>query len=164
MRCALTRSLKDQHRIDFEFALGKALEDRSEYQDSFGHYEHGNTLRLQQIPYSAQENTARLRRAHETFTADFFASRRGSGCPAADPIFIVGLPRAGSTLSEQILASHSQVEGTMELPDIPGIAKSLSRSGTSYLEAVAQLDAQQCAALGEQYLQQTRIQRRSIAP
>jgi tetratricopeptide (TPR) repeat protein len=165
MRCALTRSLKDQHRIDFEFALGKALEDRSEYQDSFGHYEHGNTLRLQQIPYSAQENTARLRRAHETFTADFFASRRGSGCPAADPIFIVGLPRAGSTLIEQILASHSAVEGTMELPDIISITRGLrgARSGT-YHEALAQLTSQELRELGETYLARTRVHRKLGRP
>jgi tetratricopeptide (TPR) repeat protein len=165
MRTALTRSLKDQHRIDFEFALGKALEDLGEYQDSFRHYEHGNTLRLQQIPYNAQENTARLRRAHETFTADFFSSRQGSGCQAADPIFIIGLPRAGSTLIEQILASHSAVEGTMELPDIISITRGLrgARGGT-YHEALAHLTGNELRELGETYLARTRVHRKSAKP
>jgi len=93
----------------------------------------------------------------------------GYGAAATDPIFIVGLPRAGSTLLEQILSSHSQVEGTMELPDIPAIAKTLSgvggkSQGSNYPEALATLNAQECSALGERYLSQTRIQRKTDAP
>lgn len=165
MRTQLARAdLGAEDRFHLHFALGKGLEDAQLYAESFEHYAAGNRLRRQTIRYSAQETTTHLRRSQTLYTREFFAARSGYGTPAADPIFIVGLPRAGSTLIEQILASHSQVEGTMELPDIPGIAKSLAQSGTSYLEAVAQLDAQQCAALGERYLQQTRIQRRSAAP
>ena len=165
MRQALGRELKEQHRIDFEFALGKALEDRGEYEASFRHYESGNTLRLRQIPYSAQENTARLRRAHETFTAEFFSSRADSGCPAADPIFIVGLPRAGSTLIEQILASHPQVEGTMELPDLISITRDLRgpRAGT-YHDALARCSADELRELGERYLARTRVHRKLGRP
>jgi len=161
MRAALTRNLKEQHRIDFEFALGKALEDRAEYAQSFRHYEHGNRLRLEQIPYSADDNTARLRRAHETFTAEFFSSRQGSGCHVGDPIFIVGLPRAGSTLVEQILASHSAVEGTMELPDLISITRDLRgpRGGT-YHEALARLARDELRELGERYLARTRVHRK----
>jgi len=165
MRTALARSLKAQQRIDFEFALGKALEDRAEYEQSFRHYETGNALRLEQIPYSADDNTARLRRAHETFTADFFSARQGSGCQAADPIFIVGLPRAGSTLIEQILASHSAVEGTMELPDLISITRDLrgARAGT-YHEALARLGADELRDLGERYLARTRVHRKLGRP
>jgi len=165
MRTALARSLKAQQRIDFEFALGKALEDRAEYEQSFRHYETGNALRLEQIPYSADDNTARLRRAHETFTADFFSARQGSGCQAADPIFIVGLPRAGSTLIEQILASHSAVEGTMELPDLISITRDLrgARAGT-YHEALARLGADVLRDLGERYLARTRVHRKLGRP
>jgi hypothetical protein len=103
------------------------------------------------------------------FTAEFFARRKEYGAPHADPIFIVGLPRAGSTLLEQILASHSQVEGTMELPDIMAMAAKLGgkseRSQESlYPEVLAGLSAEECRALGEQYLEQTRIQRKTDKP
>ena len=166
MRQALTRSdLADQHRIDFEFALGKALEDRGEYEPSFRHYENGNALRLRQVPYDAEENTARLRRARETFTAGFFAARQGSGSSAPDPLFIVGLPRAGSTLVEQILASHPLVEGTMELPDIISITRDLrgARGGT-YHEALARLTRDDLRELGERYLARTRVHRKLGRP
>jgi len=166
MRAALARGdLREEHRLCMEFALGKALEDRGEYADSFCHYENGNTLRLRQIPYNADENTGRLRRARETFTADFFAARQGCGSSAADPIFIVGLPRAGSTLIEQILASHSRVEGTMELPDLISITRDLrgARSGT-YHDALARLGRDELRELGERYLARTRVQRKLGRP
>jgi tetratricopeptide (TPR) repeat protein len=165
MRAALVRGdLKEQHRIDFEFALGKALEDRAEYADSFRHYDSGNTLRLRQIPYSADENTARLRRACETFTAEFFAARKGSGSTAAEPIFIVGLPRAGSTLVEQILASHPLVEGTMELPDLISTTRDLRARGGTYHEALARLSHDELRDLGERYLARTRVHRKLGRP
>jgi hypothetical protein len=102
-------------------------------------------------------------------TREFFAGRVGCGTAAPDPIFVVGLPRSGSTLIEQILSSHSQVEGTMELPDIIGMARALSgrklRSEASqYPEVLATLDMKEFQALGEQYLSQTRIQRKTGAP
>ena len=164
MRAALPDG-KDVHRLHFEFALGKALEDRGEYAESFRHYETGNTLRLQQIPYSADDTSARLRRAREAFTGPFFQERAGSGCSAADPIFIVGLPRAGSTLIEQILASHSQVEGTMELPDIISITRTLrgGRGGT-YHEPLSRLSRDELRELGEQYLARTRVHRKLGRP
>src|SRR5262249_39863318 len=129
MQATLAREdVVPEQRTCLEFALGKALEDRADYAASFRHYERGNTLRLQQIPYSADETGLLLQRARETYSADFFAARAGGGCEAPDPIFIVGLPRAGSTLVEQILASHSMVEGTMELPDIISITRALRRA------------------------------------
>jgi len=97
------------------FALGKSLEDRGDYAESFRYYERGNALKKLECRYRAglQENSSR--RLRETCTAEFFAERAGRGCDSAAPIFVLGLPRAGSTLLEQILASHSEVEGTMEL-------------------------------------------------
>ena len=165
MRGQLARSnLSAQDRFHLHFALGKALEDAQLYPESFEHYAAGNRIRRDNIRYSAQELTTHVRRSKAICTRRFFADRPEHGTRAPDPIFIVGLPRAGSTLIEQILASHSQVEGTMELPDIPAIAKSLAQSGQPYLEVLQQLSAAQCAELGERYLAQTRIQRKTAAP
>jgi len=155
--------------VCIEFALGKALEDRAAYSESFEHYATGNTLRLEQIPYSAADTSARLARAKATYSAQFFAERAGSGCAAPDPIFIVGMPRAGSTLVEQILASHSQVEGTMELPEITSITRSLRRAAAdkhpgAYHDALARMNGGELRALGEQYIECTRIHRKLGRP
>ncbi|MHB1827947.1 MAG: tetratricopeptide repeat-containing sulfotransferase family protein [Steroidobacteraceae bacterium] len=146
------------------FALGKALEDRGEYARSFHYYERGNALKKEECRYRPEflETIARLQRA--TCTADFFAARRGWGHPDAAPIFIVGLPRAGSTLIEQILASHSAVDGTMELPDIAHLVFDLHDrtrppDSPSYPGVLAELDRQECARLGEQYLRETGVYR-----
>ncbi len=170
MRAALARGdLSDLDRLHFEFALGKALEDEADYGDSFAHYAAGNAIRRRQQPYSADDNTLYVQRSKRVFTREFFAARSGAGAQAADPIFIVGLPRAGSTLLEQILSSHSLVEGTMELPDMPQIARELmSRRGreseTSFAQAVANVAPDELRALGERYLQSTRVQRKTGAP
>jgi len=170
MHRALARSdLDDEHRLHFEFALGKALEDRADYEPSFRHYDAGNALRLRRIPYDADDTSARLRRAREIYTREFFESRRGSGCMAPDPIFIVGLPRAGSTLIEQILASHPAVEGTMELPELTSITRALRRAAAdsrpgAYHDALAQMEAGELRALGEQYLERTRVHRKLGRP
>ena len=100
------------------FALGKALEDRGDYADSFAYYARGNALKKNETHYRPETTERNAQLQMSVFTRDFLASRQGVGCPRPDPIFIVGLPRAGSTLLEQILASHSQVDGTMELADI----------------------------------------------
>src|SRR5690606_22122676 len=105
--------ISDEDRVHLEFALGKA---RGAYAASFGHHARGNALRRRALAYDPEETTTQIRRAKALFTADFLDARAGWGCPAPDPIFIVGLPRAGSTLIEQILSSHSQAEGTQELP------------------------------------------------
>ena len=166
MQAQLARGdLSEAHRLHFDFALGKALEDRAQYADSFGHYARGNALRRAQVQYSADENTARLRRSGEIFDAAFFAERAGSGCSDADPIFIVGLPRSGSTLVEQILSSHPQVEGTMELPEIIGLTRELRQrtgnpQGSTYHAVLAGLDRDGLRALGERYLERTRVHRK----
>jgi tetratricopeptide (TPR) repeat protein len=170
MRSALARAdLKQEHRVCIEFALGKALEDRAVYAESFEHYATGNVLRLAQIPYSADDTAARLGRAKETYSAEFFRQRAGCGFDSPDPIFIVGMPRAGSTLIEQILASHSAVEGTMELPDITSITRNLRRAAAdkhpgAYHEALARMSSDELRALGEQYIERTRIHRKFGRP
>jgi predicted Zn-dependent protease len=168
LRSALARpDLADEDRLHFEFALGKALEDQCAWQDSFGHYQAGNALRRRMHPYDSQDNSRLVARSRALFTAEFFAARAGAGAPAADPIFVVGLPRSGSTLIEQILASHSLVEGTMELPDIPLLAREIARRGAgeaAFLEALAELPPEELRLLGERYLERTRALRKSDAP
>jgi tetratricopeptide (TPR) repeat protein len=161
--------LTDEDRLHLHFALGKALEDAGDWVGSFEHYRQGNALRRAQLGYDPEETSAHVRRSKALFTADFFAERADAGCRAPDPIFVVGLPRAGSTLIEQILSSHSAVEGTMELPDILSIARRLGgpkrRDGPSaYPEALAELPREALAALGEEYLERTRVQRKLGRP
>jgi tetratricopeptide (TPR) repeat protein len=170
LRAALTRAdLPDDDRLHFEFALGKACEDAARYQESFAHYAQGNALRRAAHPYSAAEHTRFVERSRGLFTREFFAARAASGSAAPDPIFILGLPRSGSTLVEQILASHSQVEGTMELPDIPVLAREIAAHGkeepeAGFLPALAALTPAELRSLGERYLTRTRTLRRSPAP
>ncbi len=171
MREAAARSdLTDEDRLHFEFALGKALEDAAAYEESFSHYAAGNALRRSQHGYDPEENSRFVRRSKRLFTREFFAERAGAGAQARDPIFIVGLPRAGSTLIEQILASHPLVEGTMELPHLPKLARELAgprqeeeEEGT-FLKRVAALGRDELRSLGERYLAETRVMRKTDAP
>lgn len=160
--------LTDDDRLQFHFALGKAFEDAEQFAESFRHYDAGNRLRRAGIGYDADWNSEQMRRAKALFTAEFFGARAGQGADAPDPIFIVGLPRSGSTLLEQILSSHPLVEGTMELADIVNIVRELggahSREASTYPQQIATLDADALRALGERYLEQTRIYRRTDAP
>lgn len=170
MRGQLARKdLGDEDRLHLEFALGKALEDHDDCAASFRHYARGNAIRRAQLAYDAGETTARVAYICKHYTRDFFAARAGAGCAAPDPIFVVGLPRAGSTLIEQILASHSQIEGTMELPELASLTVELRRQAASndampYHRALAALDADALRALGERYLAATRIQRKTAKP
>ena len=162
-------SLDDDQRLHFEFALGKAMEDEGEYAASFAHYANGNALRRKQLPYSAEQNALRRRRAQAVYTRSFFDARAGVGHDDPAPVFIVGMPRAGSTLVEQILSSHPQVEATMELPDIIAITRELrARSAqpetTSYHDIVAGLDPAEFESLGKRYLERTRVQRKLGRP
>ena len=146
------------------FALGKALEDRGEYAESFRYYAAGNALKKGETRFRIEpiERNARLQAS--VCTRELFASRQGVGSPDPSPIFIVGLPRAGSTLLEQILASHSKVEGTMELADIPRLVQQLQGresggSKSTYPGVLAELDADRLKQCGEKYLADTRVYR-----
>jgi predicted Zn-dependent protease len=150
------------------FALGKALEDRSQYEEAFRYYERGNALKKSETRYKPASIEYNTRLVKETFTAEFFAARRGWGCQTPGPIFIVGLPRSGSTLIEQILASHSQVEGTMELSNIPRLVQSLQgrdnydsykKFWDQYIAAISARGPEEFRRDGEEYLAETRIYR-----
>jgi tetratricopeptide (TPR) repeat protein len=146
------------------FALGKALEDCADFDESFKFYRRGNAIRRVEHRHNPKINVLDSVRQVRTFDTAFFEQRQGWGCQSHEPIFVVGLPRAGSTLLEQILASHSQVEGTTELQDIIAISRKLgdrSRQNPSgkYPEVLRELTEDQFLELGESYLETTRIQR-----
>lgn len=157
-RALASPGLSDGDRFHLHFALGKALHDAARPGEAFEHYAKGNALRRTYHPFRTGEITSLVSRSIETFTSDVLA--RPGGCRAPDPIFIVGMPRAGSTLVEQILASHSLVEGTAELPDIPALA----RSRKNYPRSAVELSADERAAIGEEYLKRTSVQRRTERP
>ncbi|MDH4167417.1 MAG: sulfotransferase [Gammaproteobacteria bacterium] len=140
------------------FALGKALEDRGEYAESFQFYSRGNALKKAECSYRPEALERTVGKQIELCTREFFAQRQGYGCDDPSPIFIVGLPRAGSTLLEQILASHSQVEGTMELADIPRLVSALDlhASGARYPGVLALPSADDYRGFGDAYLRDTR--------
>ncbi|MEL6286329.1 MAG: sulfotransferase [Pseudomonadota bacterium] len=150
-------------RIHFCFALGKAFEDRGEAGPAFDYYERGNTLKRAQSRYTSEGMEAEFAAQKAVCDAALFAAREGWGAPAADPILIVGLPRAGSTLIEQILASHSMVDGTLELPNVLSLAQRLRgrdrTGGGAYPGVLADLGPSELAALGQDYLENTTIHR-----
>jgi len=153
-----------EDRFHLCFALGKALEDRAEYAESFRYYERGNALKKEETRFRIEPLERNTRLQKQVCTREFFEARRGVGHPSDEPIFIVGLPRAGSTLLEQILASHSQVEGTLELPDILRMVAELQgrdpdQANPRYPAVLADLDAQMFRRLGQKYLDDTRIYR-----
>lgn len=169
-RTVVDPSLRDDDRASCHFALGKVFEDRHDFRTSFEHYRRGNALRKGRLKYSPKWGDALLERVRDVFTSEFFESRAGQGDPAPDPIFIIGMPRAGSTLVEQILASHPSIEGTAELPDINALALSLQpepRHGpgsVQYLDRLKDLTDERLRELGSLYIERTRIQRRTARP
>ncbi len=151
-------------RLHLCFALGKALSDSGDQAASWQYYLRGNALRRAGSAYRPEITEAATSRQIATCTAAFFARRSGSGAPDPDPVFVVGLPRSGSTLVEQILASHSQVEGTQELPSLPRIAAELGGGladplRSRYPEALDTLEFDHFRRLGERYLELTRAYR-----
>jgi tetratricopeptide (TPR) repeat protein len=160
MKAALQApGLGDEDRFHLDFALGKAMHDAGRAGEAFAHYSKANALRLKSQPYRSDEITRTVDRCIEKFTVEAFAERQG-GCEAPDPIFIVGMPRAGSTLVEQILSSHSLVEGTSELPDIPALA----RKPGIYPKGILDASSDERRALGEEYLKRAGVQRRTAKP
>ncbi len=166
MRAQLAhQDLTQDDRSHLHYALGKALEDAGDHGPSFEHYAQGARLRRAGLPHDAQAVTTQVNRSKALFTRPFFGARAGWGASSAAPIFIVGLPRSGSTLIEQILASHSAVEGLMELPEIPLLAATLgSADERPYPQSVAYAAGGELAALGEMYLERTGIYRKSARP
>ena len=167
---AATPGRSDEDQLRLHFALGKALEDRSDPAGSFEQYRAGNAMRAAQLMNDPGRITRFVERSEALFARDFLAERAGSGDPAPDPIFIVGLPRSGSTLVEQILASHPQIEGTSELPDIYVLVRSLepdprvAPGAKPYPELLADLPFERSGELGALYLERTRIQRKTDRP
>jgi tetratricopeptide (TPR) repeat protein len=161
--------LDDENRLHLHFALGKACEDAGDHAGAFKHYDQGNALHRANHPYDADLNTTRAQRLKTSFSRQFFADRAGSGCESGAPIFIVGMPRAGSTLLEQILSSHSAVEGTTELPDLISMAKELRDQADSdeivaYAGVLGGKSRAELLELGEQYLERTRVHRKTDRP
>jgi tetratricopeptide (TPR) repeat protein len=152
--------LGDEDRFHLDFALGKAMHDAGRIDEAFRHYSDANALRLKSQPFDRDKISATVDRCIAQFTAEAFADRAGGGCDAPDPIFIVGMPRAGSTLVEQILASHSLVEGTSELADIPALARTVG----PYPKGMLDLSEERRLELGTEYLKRAGAQRRTDRP
>lgn len=162
-------SLSDDDRLHLHFALGKSEDDSGRHQSAFDHFDSANRIRRSQIDYDPAVTSNAVDAVITAFTPEFLSDRNGGGHGAPDPIFILGMPRAGSTLIEQILASHSAVEGTMELPDIPAIAMREGRDfagppASAWVAAIGGLDAGRLAALGREYMDRTRVQRKTDKP
>jgi len=152
-----TRSATSQAQL--HFALGRAFEHKADYRAAFAHYAAGNALRRSETPFDIDFFEAKTKRVIACFDREFFAARAGAGSAERAPIFIVGLPRSGSTLVEQILASHSSVEGTMELPNILTLVREFDhqdKRGDAYPEALRAVAHERLAALGMRYLDETR--------
>ncbi|MCI5105246.1 MAG: sulfotransferase [Pseudomonadales bacterium] len=159
-------NLSHMDLVYIHFALGKAFEDSRDYQQSFDNYQLGNALKKAQSRYRADIITAEFEQQQKICTAELLARGKTAGCQAGDPIFIVGLPRAGSTLLEQILASHSMVDGTLELPNILSLSQRLrrrERQGDSrpYPALLADLSDSELRELGEEYIEDTRVHRQA---
>lgn len=153
-----TLSSSDRYRLCF--ALGKALEDERAFAESFRYYAKGNALKRDELRFNPDLMERYMRTQAEVFTRDFFSARRGFGCHRPDPIFVLGLPRSGSTLIEQILASHSLVDGTLELPEIPRLVRLFRDRGAGaprYPAMLGGVDAAEFEQLGLAYLQGTQV-------
>jgi len=152
----------DKARVQINFAVGRALEQRQQYSQAFAHYAAGNVARRRSAPFDAAAFEHKCRRVAATFTAEFLNARAGFGYADASPIFVVGLPRSGSTLVEQVLASHSLVEGTMELPHILRFVRELDHQGgqpDTYPESISGLSREHLVLLGSRFIDETRIYR-----
>lgn len=148
-----------EDKIHIMFALGKAFEDRKNYDRAFEFYAQGNHLKHLKSGYDAGNTDQQIAAQMDYCNTSLFALHEPTGCTAPDPIFIVGLPRAGSTLLEQILASHSQVNGTMELPNILSLVARLKGQNGDYPRNLHEIDNKYLHSFGEQYLEETRAYR-----
>lgn len=159
--------LTEQSEVNFLFALGKAHDDRQDYDKAWRYYERGNGKQRMLAQYDPVQTETINDAIVEVFDQALLGEKAGKGCPDRAPIFVLGLPRSGSTLVEQILASHSQVEGTSELPYLGRVAMSLNRNradGVNYPEAVRELEAAHLTALGEDYINYAQLHRTEGKP
>jgi tetratricopeptide (TPR) repeat protein len=159
--------LTEEGDIHLRFALGKAFEDKKDYNQAWHYYHTGNQRQRMTVTHDPLELEHRYNSVREVFSSELIETASGNGCDAPDPIFIVGLPRSGSTLVEQILASHSQVEGTAELPVLGRLANSIGRyrkDGVRYPESVRDLRDRDWKAYGEQYLEESQRYRLTDSP
>ncbi len=164
---AARKGLVEEQRACFFFALGKAYEDRKDYARAFEFFSKGNENRRQRETYDPVQTIDLHDNLIQVFSKEFIAERAGVGCESNAPILIVGLPRSGSTLIEQILASHPDVEGTHELPDLARVARSIGlqrEDRKSYPLVVPFLDDDEFAELGEEYLRRTKRHRETELP
>ncbi len=167
MQAALaTPGLSDEDHFHLDFALGKAFDDQQVPERAFSHYAAANSLRRKGLDYDPAVVTHHVDRIIAQFTPEFLEHRKDQGSNLPDAIFILGMPRAGSTLVEQILASHSAVEGTMELPDLPAIALREGRGGgpSGWVDAIPDMSAERLGDLGAEFIERTRIQRKTDKP
>jgi tetratricopeptide (TPR) repeat protein len=169
MEALVPEARAEADRTYFHFALGKGYEDKRDYARSFEHYAAANRSRLGLVPHSRDEFEQRIDEMIDFFSADFLAARKDAGAQARDPIFILGMPRAGSTLVEQILSSHSAIEGTAELPDMPALVRRLVSDrwqdvNARYPHVIRDLTPADFTALGERYLEDTRRHRKTDRP
>jgi tetratricopeptide (TPR) repeat protein len=161
--------LEPNDRVQMLFALGKAYADQKQYAKSFSNYARGNALHRVGITHDPDIGTVYVRRSKSVFTREFFREREGGGSQSTEPIFLVGMLRAGSTLVEQILASHSQVEGTRELANLGAVSKQAedqysADNPTNYPAVLGKLDAGERLRLGERYLESVRVHRKLGRP
>lgn len=169
MRAVIDRAegITEQSRVNFLFALGKASEDKGDFDAAWDYYVSGNETQRSLEHYDPVATESTNDQIIEVFDAEFVAASGGSGCTDPAPIFVVGLPRSGSTLIEQILASHSQIEGTSELPYVGRVATSLNRNradGVNYPFAVRELEGRHLRAMGEEYLRRAGVHRVDGSP
>ena len=166
MEAALPVSDNDEDRLHLHFALGKACEDAKDYAAAFDHWAKGNAIRRRSLPYDADDTQDGVNGSTRFFTPAILGSARGNS--AKDPIFILGMPRSGSTLVEQILSSHSQIEGTMELPDMMDIAARVTAKakadGAGYPDLLGSMTDTELQALGAEYLERTSVHRKTDRP
>ena len=161
------QEITEQSRINILFALAKAFEDRGNYDRAWAYYEEGNSRQRVLENYDPVRTETMNDEIVEVFNQEFLFANTGLGHPSAEPVFVVGLPRSGSTLIEQILASHSRVEGTSELPYASLVAASLNRNradGVNYPHAVHELGEEHFKRLGGDYLEFAQIHRTEGKP
>ena len=155
----------DRAKTQLHFALGKAFEDAEQFEQAFAHYSAGNRIRASEHEYDPAEKDRLAAECGSTFTRQYFQEQAGSGADVTGPIFVLGMPRAGSTLVEQILSSHSRIEGTAELPYIPGLRQQVElKTGEPYPASIANIPTADFAELGNGYLARARHHRKTARP